>query len=346
MKKFLFLFTVIAALMNFTSCSNGDNPIDVVDPDKPVEIKVSGRALDVVAGTRASFEGITASNKLLAKVMASETSSKYGTADVLHNSTMEFGPTDPVGFDTPKAFPHATTPVYLVGLYPSTTWSAVANDNETSFTFTGIEDVMASTEVETVKNDVADDNHKSLTFHHLLTRLNLTIKAKDANAEEAWGEVTSLQVVSPGNVATVELGTGSESPSSVAPTTVITGGDKVFTFCTIGTDTPFCSTGSPYAWPTTAPTTAQSYALVAPQNNTVTPATPIVYTINIKTKKYSTEDRVVSVPLKVSTGGNDFVGNTAGHEFEVVLTFTASNIEAKATVKPWASGGNGDVDVN
>lgn len=346
MKKFLFLFTVIAALMNFASCSNGDNPIDVVDPDKPVEIKVSGRALDVVAGTRAPFEEITASNKLLAKVMASETSSKYETADVLHDNTMEFGPTDPVGFDTPKAYPHATNPVYLVGLYPSTTWSAVANDNETSFTFTGIEDVMASTEVATVKDDVADNTHKSLTFHHLLTRLNLTIKAKDADAEDAWGAVTSLQVVSPGNVATVELGTGSESPSSVAPTTVFTGGDKVFTFCTIGTDTPFCSTSSAYTWPTTAPTEAQSYALVAPQNNTATPTTPIVYTINIKTVNYSTEDRVVSVPLKVSTGGADFVGNTAGQKFEVVLTFTASNIEATATVKPWNPGGNGDVEVN
>lgn len=345
MKKFLFLFTVIAALMNFTSCSNGDNPIDVVDPDKPVEIKVGGRALDVVAGTRASFEGITASNKLLAKVMASETSSKYGTADVLHDNTMEFGPTDPAGFDTPKAFPHATTPVYLVGLYPSTTWGSVANDNEISFTFTGIEDVMASTEVETVKNDVADDNHKSLTFHHLLTRLNLTIKAKDANAEAAWGAVTSLQVVSPGNVATVKLGTGSETPSSVAPTTTFTGGNNDFTFCTIGTDTPFCSTGSAYVWPASAPTEAQSYALVAPQNNTAT-STPIVYTIKIKTLNYATVDRVVSVPLKVSTGGNDFVGNTAGQEFEVVLTFTASNIEATATVKPWGSGGNGDVDVD
>lgn len=346
MKRFLFLFTVIAALMNFTSCSNNDDPTGV-DPNQPVEIKVGGRALDVVASTRASFEGITASNKLLAKVMASETSSKYGTADVLHDNTMEFGPTDPVGFDTPKAFPHATTPVYLVGLYPSTTWSAVVGDNKTSFTFTGIEDVMASTEVSTVKDDVADNTHKSLTFHHLLTRLNLTIKAKDANAEEAWGAVTSLQVVSPGNVATVELGTGSETPSSVAPTTTFTGGNNNFTFCTIGTDTPFCSTGSAaYAWPTTAPTTAQSYALVAPQNNTATPTTPIVYTINIKTVNYSTEDRVVSVPLKVSTGGADFVGNTAGQKFEVVLTFTASNIEATATVKPWTPGGNGDVDVD
>lgn len=343
MKRFLFLFTVIAALMNFTSCSNNDDPTGV-DPNQPVEIKVGGRALDVVASTRAPFEGITASNTLTAKVMASETSSKYGTADVLHDDFMNFGAAA-VGFTTPKAFPHATNPVYLVGLYPSTTWSAVANDNETSFTFTGIEDVMASTEVATVKDDVADDNHKSLTFHHLLTRLNLTIKAKDASAVAAWGAVTSLQVVSPNNVATVELGTGSETPSSVAPNTTFTGGNQDFTFCTIGTDTPFCSTGAPYAWPATAPTTAQSYALVAPQNNTAT-STPIVYNVKIKTVKYATIDRTVPVTLKVSTGGADFVGNTAGQKFEVVLTFTATNIEATATVKPWTPGGNGDVDVD
>lgn len=344
MKRFLFLFTVIAALMNFTSCSNNDDPAGV-DPNQPVEIKVGGRALDVVASTRAPFEGITASNTLTAKVMASETSSKYATADVLHDDFMNFGAAA-VGFTDPKAFPHATTPVYLVGLYPSTTWTAVAGDNKTSFTFTGIEDVMASTEVATVKDDVADNNHKSLTFHHLLTRLNLTIKAKDASAVAAWGAVTSLQVVSPSDVVMVELGTGSETPSSVAPTTDFTGGNAAdFTFCTIGTDTPFCSTSSAYTLLTTAPTTAQSYALVAPQNNTAT-STPIVYNVKIKTEKYATLDRVVPVPLKVSTGGADFVGNTAGQKFEVVLTFTATNIEATATVKPWTPGGNGDVDVD
>lgn len=343
MKRFLFLFTVIAALMNFTSCSNNDDPTGV-DPNQPVEIKVGGRALDVVASTRAPFDEITASNTLTAKVMASETSSKYATADVLHDDFMNFGAAA-VGFTTPKAFPHATNPVYLVGLYPSTTWTAVAGDNETSFTFTGTEDVMASTEVATVKDDVADNNHKSLTFHHLLTRLNLTIKAKDASAVEAWGAVTSLQVVSPSDVVMVELGTGSETPSSVAPTTDFTGGNAAdFTFCTIGTDTPFCSTGAPYVWPATAPTTAQSYALVAPQDNTAT--TPIKYTIKIRTEKYDAQDRSVDVTLKVSTGGADFVGNTAGKKFEVVLTFTATNIEATATVKPWTPGGNGDVDVD
>lgn len=340
MKRFLFLFTVIAALMNFTSCSNNDDPAGV-DPNQPVEIKVGGRALDVVASTRAPFEGITASNTLTAKVMASETSSKYGTADVLHDDFMNFGAAA-VGFTDPKAFPHATTPVYLVGLYPSTTWTAVANDNETSFTFTGTEDVMASTEVETVKDDVVFNTHKSLTFHHLLTRLNLIVKAKDADAQTAWGGVTLLQVVSPNNVATVKLGTGSETPTSVAPTTTFIGGNQNFNFCTVGTDAVYCSTSSPQALPLTAPTEAQSYALVAPQDNTAT--TPIKYTIKIRTEEYNAQDRSVDVTLMES--GNAFVGSTAGQMFEIVLTFTTTNIEAKATVKPWNPGGNGELDVD
>lgn len=344
MKRFLFLFTVIAALMNFTSCSNNDDPAGV-DPNQPVEIKVSGRALDVVASTRAPFEGITGANKLSAKVMASNTAAKYMAPDVLHVSTMEFGPTDPVGFGDPKPYPHATNPVYLVGLYPSSaTWSSVANDNETSFTFTGIEDVMASTEVATVKDDVVNGTHKSLTFHHLLTKLNLGIKAKDDNASLAWGSVTSLQVVSPNNVATVKLGTGSETPESVAPTTTFTGGNQDFTFCAIGLDTPFCSGTSPYGWPATIGVVGQSYALVAPQNTTDA-ATPIVYTIKVRTEKYNITDRVVPVTLK-DTDGNNFVGSTAGQMFDISLTFTATNIEAKATVKPWITGGNGDVDVD
>lgn len=344
MKRFLFLFTVIAALMNFTSCSNNDDPAGV-DPNQPVEIKVGGRALDVVASTRAPFDEITASNTLTAKVMASETSSKYGTADVLHDDFMNFGAAA-VGFTDPKAFPHATTPVYLVGLYPSTTWTAVAGDNKTSFTFTGTEDVMASNQVATVKNDVISNTHKSLTFHHLLTRLNLTVQAKDADARTAWGEVESLKVVSTNDKVTVTLGTGDATVTP--PDTIFAGGEKEFDFYNIGTDTPYCSSTSKQTLPIVggnpAPTT-QSYALVAPQGDAS--AAEIVYTIKVKTTNHNTTERVVYVPLKIATNGANFANqSTAGKKFEVVLTFTATNIEATATVKPWTPGGNGDVDVD
>lgn len=340
MKRFLFLFTVIAALMNFTSCSNNDDPSGV-DPNKPVEIKVGGRALDVVANTRAPFGGITASNKLLAKVMAANTAAKY-TSDQLHDNTMEFGPTDAVGFTNPKAYPHATDNVYLVGMYPATGWT-VTNDVEAVYTFTGKEDVMASNEVATVKDDVVNKTHKSLTFHHLLTRLNLTIQAKDAAAETAWGQVKSLKVVSTNDKVTVTLGSGSDA---VVPDTVFAGGNKEFDFYNIGADTPYCSAASMQTLPlaNTNPTT-QSYALVAPQGDAA--ATEIGYTIKVKTVNYDTTERDIYVPLKVSTGGANLANqSTIGKMFEIVLTFTTTDIEAKATVKPWTPGGNGDVDVN
>lgn len=339
MKRFLFLFTVIAALMNFTSCSNNDDPAGV-DPNQPVEIKVGGRALDVVASTRAPFDGITASNTLTAKVMAANTAAKY-TTDQLHDNFMVFGPTDAVGFTVPKAYPHATDNVYLVGMYPSTGWN-VATDVNADFTFTGKEDVMVSNEVATVKDDVVNDTQKSLTFHHLLTRLNLTIQAKDADAQTAWGQVKSLKVVSTNDKVMVTLGTGTDA---IAPDTVFTGGNKEFDFYNIGADTPYCSASSMQTMPLASASPAtQSYALVAPQGDAS--ATQIVYTLKVKTENYDTTEKVVYVPLKVSTGGVNVVGSTAGKMFEVVLTFTATNIEATATVKPWTPGGNGDVDVD
>lgn len=339
MKRFLFLFTVIAALMNFTSCSNNDDPAGV-DPNQPVEIKVGGRALDVVASTRAPFDEITASNTLTAKVMAANTAAKY-TTDQLHDNFMVFGPTDAVGFTVPKAYPHATDNVYLVGMYPSTGWN-VATDVNADFTFTGKEDVMVSNEVATVKDDVVNDTQKSLTFHHLLTRLNLTIQAKDADAQTAWGQVKSLKVVSTNDKVMVTLGTGTDA---IAPDTVFTGGNKEFDFYNIGADTPYCSASSMQTMPlASASPTTQSYALVAPQGDAS--ATQIVYTLKVKTENYDTTEKVVYVPLKVSTGGVNVVGSTAGKMFEVVLTFTTTDIEAKATVKPWTPGGNGDVDVD
>lgn len=340
MKKFLFLFTVIAALMNFTSCSNGDNPIDVVDPDKPVEIKVSGRALDVVAGTRAPFDGVIANGDALnARVIASITQNVYTTP--LHDNFMNFGATA-VGFTAPKAYPHAVNPVYLVGLYPSDLWDATTTGTDKiSFTFTGKEDVMASNQVATVKNDVISNTHKSLTFHHLLTRLNLTVQAKDDDARTAWGQVKSLKVVSTNYKVTVTLGTGTDA---IAPDTVFAGGEKEFDFYNIGADTPYCNAAQTLPLESDNPTT-QSYALVAPQGDAS--ATEIGYTIKVTTTNYNTTERVIYVPLKVSTNGANFANqSTAGKKFEVVLTFTATNIEATATVIPWALGGNGDVDVD
>lgn len=342
MKRFLFLFTVIAALMNFTSCSNNDDPTGV-DPNKPVEIKVGGRALDVVASTRAPFDGVIASGDALnARVIASTTQNVYSTP--LHDNFMNFGAAA-VGFTAPKAYPHALNPVYLVGLYPSTLWDATTTGaDKISSTFTGKEDVMASNQVATVKNDVISNTHKSLTFHHLLTRLNLTVQAKDADARTAWGQVESLKVVSTNDKVTVTLGTGDATVTP--PDTLFAGGEKEFDFYNIGADTPYCSSSSKQTLPlvSDSPTT-QSYALVAPQGDAS--ATEIGYTIKVTTTNHNTTERVIYVPLKVTTNGVNFANqSTIGKKFEVVLTFTATNIEATATVKPWTPGGNGDVDVN
>lgn len=336
MRKFLLSFAVITTAMCFSSCSKDDAIINV-EPGEQVEIKVGARALDVIANTRAPFEGaVGAENELNARVIASTSLGVY--TSLLHDNFMNFGDVA-VGFTIPKAYPHATKPVYLVGLYPSTGWdTTVATGSKISTTFTGKEDVMASNEVSTVKNDVISNTQKTLTFHHLLTRLNLTIKAKDADAIAAWGNVTSLKVVSPDNKVTVTLGTG--DAANTAPTATFEA-DGVNPFDFYAGETAYCT--SPQAL-TLAPAAAQSYSMVSPKDNSGT-SNPIIYTIKLKTGNHTAE-KEVNVPLTVTAGGSNFIGNTAGKMFNILLTFTATEIEAKATVKAWDAGGNTELEVN
>lgn len=337
MRKFLLSFTVIAASMYFASCSN-DETIIGVNPGEQVEIKVGARALDVIANTRAPFEGTVGTGNLLnARVIASTTTEVY--ASPLHDNFMNFGASTIVGFTASKAYPSATDPVFLVGLYPSDVWDGTTTGNDKiSRTFTGKEDVMASNEVSTVRNDVIAGPYKSLTFHHLLTRLNLTIKAENQDAINAWGNVTSLKVVS-NNKVTVTLGTGS---ATVAPTATFEDDLVVNPFDFYAGETAYCTTPQTLPLAINNPT-AQSYALVAPLQNSDA-NTEVIYTIKLTTVNH-TSVKEVSVPLKVAIGGANFTGNTAGKKFEVALTFKATDIQATATVKEWTAGGEGSAEV-
>lgn len=352
MKKFLTLMAVATTAMCFTGCSKSDGIDDEVDngSNKPVEIKVGGRALSITPGanTRTPVEDGTAAYPLIARVLASNTAKKYvnSPTDLLKDGTMEFSAAaTSIGFkEGPVLYPNATAPVYLVGLYPALqdpparNWTIDTNGDKASYEFEGSQDVMATNEVTTTRSDIIGNNFKTLTFHHLLTRLNLIVQAEDATAKGLWGDVKSIKVKSPNNLVTVTF----KTEDSTVPTYKFDGGDTDLSFFNTTNDIAL-ENDTPLPLPvyqsgTTLP--AQSYSLVAPKVGGVgAPPSQVIYELIVTTTEHPNA-YTVTVPLK-GYDGSAFTGDTQGEQFTITLSFNTTEIKAKANVTPWGPGGSG-----
>lgn len=336
MRKSLLFLAVVSTAMYLTSCSKSDGPGPGGDgPGQPVDIKLGGQTLSVSPGTKAPIDGIPASG-LTARVLASNTSLKYESPNMFKDGTMKFmSTTTAAGFEGGGVpYPHATNPVHLVGLFPtapSADWTITANGTKAVYAFNGSHDVMATKEVATTREDATTGHtYKTLKFHHLLTRLNITVQATDANAATAWGQVTSITVKSPAEEVTVTFEKGNDA----RPTNVFTEVDTWLNVYGIGTEAVLPATTLPLV--ATIPA-AQGYIMVAPKDGQTT--TQVEYDLIVITDKYPA-GYPISVPLEASPGAA-FNDKTQGLQFDIKLTFNATEIKAFATVEPWGTGGSG-----
>lgn len=341
MRKSLLFLAVVSTAMYLTSCSKSDGPGPGGDvPGQPVDIKLGGQTLSVSPGTKAPIDGIPATG-LTARVLASNTSLKYeGAGELIKDGTMKFmTTTTAVGFENGGVpYPHATNPVHLVGLFPtapSADWTINSGGASAKYTFNGSHDVMATKEVETKREDgTALGTYKTLKFHHLLTRLNFTVQATDANAATAWGQVTSITVKSPAEEVTVTFEKGNDARTANA----FTAADTWLNVFGIGTEAVLPATTLPLV---TSTPTAQGYIMVAPKDGQTT--TPVKYDMIVITDNYPA-GYPVSVSLE-SSPGVDFNNDTQGLQFDIKLTFNATDIKAFATVEPWGTGGSGGATI-
>lgn len=332
MRKFLSIFTVTTTLIGLAGCSQSEITEPVVDTNQPVEIKVAGKTLGITSHTRAPFEG-DGQVAIDARLIVSSTDLNYTT--MVANDTIEFAAGADSGFDPAVPYPHSTNSVYLVGLYPPAAeadWTIASGS--ASFTFDGTHDVMATRQVETKRTDgtASPTTYPLMTFHHLLTRLNLCVQAEDEAAQAAWGGVTSITVKSPNGIAITFEKEATPPTASTKPTSLCSGTAIDFPFYNKGLDTKFTIGTIPLQ--ATTPT-AQSYSLVAPPSSTTTEAS---YDLLVVTDNHA--GYAINVPLK-NTGGTDYIGDARGLQFDITLTFTATNIMAKATVNKWEDGGTG-----
>lgn len=346
MRKIFLSLMAVAALMTIASCSKSDDIDGKVTGDN-VEIKLSGKALSITPESRAAFEGITSTNSLEAKIIASSNDEVYNGGDMVKDGKMIFtdngttakGFLNASGVADPAYYPHATNSVYLVGLYPYSGWTVAGDGKTATYTFNGSQDIMAAPAATTTRSQAVAGTYPTLTFDHLLTRLNITLQAQDAAAVAAWGKVTSLKLKDSKNADNITV-TLKQGTAPVASAFTASGATADFDCRKVTGDVAIDGTTNALELPLTTPATPQAYVLAAPKNVT---AGTTAYTLEVTTENHTTA-YPVNIVLK-NTLSTDFSGDTQKLYFDVTLTFTATQIKAKATVNAWSPGGSGSGSV-
>jgi hypothetical protein len=177
-----------------------------------------------------------------------------------------------------------------------------------------------------------------LTFKHLLTKLEVSVKAKEDASILKWGKINSIVLTAINgqlikNNVTITLADGS------AASTAFEGSSTDFPFYGIGsdgayTDGKFDNAGIDLT--TTA--TKVAYSLIPPYDNVVG-ETPTKLTFKFAT------DKATSLPTEVSL---PVVGYTQGRAYSITFTFDAVDnpILSSATVIPWENSGSAETEVH
>ncbi len=312
-----------------TACSN-EELVPVVHSDD-VQITLNSTTIEASgAATRAPFEGaIGIANKLKARVIASRNSSFTGSAHA--NGTMTFAGSA-AGYDAgatgTTTYP-TTGAVYVFGLYPDAGWTY--NAGKADFTFTGKEDVMATSQVETTATDVAPGGtYQTLSFGHLLTKLEVKMNATAAAIAE-FGNITAIRLVDVQNKVSVD-NTGTTMATPIFSGSI----DLNFYGLSVSADNAKVYSSSAISNVSlTNDSKPVAYAMVAPVTASATPNAG-EYVLEIVTSK---GPKTVDIDLKTADG-SAFSGTTAGYAFGISLYFKSINeIMADVKVDDWISEG-------
>lgn len=313
--------------------------------DNEIKLAVSSISVDV----KSAYDATTpdADNPLFARVYASSNADfsgiEYGDTEGYMNFTSDAltGFTDAQKTPTPKYY-DADADVHLAGFYPAVSaegsekWaiSSASGTPTATFTFNGDDDVMV-TDIITVNKNSATEA-RDLKFQHLLTQLELKVKAGSSAASTEWGGLYDIQLAK----------VGGADPDNTVTVTYPAGGSRQAAFSGAATDTGvgFISgedytQESPYTLTTTE--TSVGYILCEPVTDASTSDED--YTIILQTKGRG--EQTIPVELKKAGNTESFDGNTAGYKFTVTLTFNVNEIQATATIEPWKPGGNSDITV-
>ncbi len=312
--------------------------------DNEIKLAVSSISVDVKSAYDATTPG--ADNPLFARVYASSNADFSGPEYGDTEGYMNFTSNNLTGFidaekkSTPKYY-DADADVHLAGFYPAVSaegskkWaiSSASGTPTATFTFNGDDDVMV-TDIITVNKNSATAA-RDLKFQHLLTQLELKVKAGSSAASTEWGGLYDIQLAK----------VGGADPDNTVTVTYPAGGSRQAAFSGAATTGVGFISGEDYTqekpYILTTTETSVGYILCEPVTDASTSDED--YTIILQTEGRG--EQTIPVELKKKDKTESFEGNTAGYKFTVTLTFNVNEIQATATIEPWKPGGNSDITV-
>lgn len=334
MKKYL-LFAFSLCLLSACGSDEGISP----ENTEQVPIMLSAKSLSIGVETKAPYILTTpnADTTLVARVISSQATGNYST--LYSDGSMTFVSAAKVGYTgTPTGtnyYPANDALLYFSGLHPSADWT-LSGTNQASRTFNGSIDVMYAKEVSAKKTT----SPAALAFDHLLTLLHVSVKAADAAAITAWGNITKIELTQAGENAVkgkVEVTMGTTLSSSFSVVSEVT----VIPFYTASESDEVIAYGSTEF---TSQTLTTSEALAAySMVEAITADGTKDYTLKIYSAN-NTAGTSVDIGLK-GTGGSNFTSTTQGKSFDIALTFSTTAIEATATVAAWTPSGGAEIIV-
>lgn len=309
MKALVFSMLAIASLV---ACTNESDPINEVDNEKPVEIKLNAGISAVETKTSgAVLPGEAVDDVALVKVdVPSDGTLDWAeaTTPLAANIAAIIGgeTAGAIRFDEPQYYPTMeTTVTHLIGYHPKGSY-AIAGGKITFASITGQEDIMCSNAVSGTKKQQISN---ALAFEHKLTQLSFILKANDNEAITAWGKVKSITLINQKTSAELTLSNGSLVFNGLATGTISAYTDNV---------------GIPLTINNVDQITGKTIMVEAQQSE---------YRIKIVTEN----NTGIDIPLKEGTTTESLKGlpSTA---YTVTLTFQSKNIIATATIGQWETG--------
>lgn len=305
MKALVFSMLAIASMV---ACTSESDPINEVDNEKPVEIKMTAGINVVSTKSTGPIQQEDAVDDVVFVRADGAEAPTWTTATVASIDAKIAATTGAITFTPAQFYPTNGDNAYLIGYHPKEKGSLTSG----VITYTGLtgqEDIMYAAVVEGTKTDAGTALEPA--FNHKLTQISFQAIAS-TEAATAWGEVTSISLINQKTGATLALTDG-----ALAFTGEATGAIPVVT--------------TPTALETTATAIGEAIMVEAAQAE---------YKIKVVTEN----NEGIEISLKEGSTTESLQG-LASTAYTVTLTFQGKDITATATIGEWNPGsGNGTVE--
>lgn len=289
------------AMAAMVSCTNEIETLDQpkVNENEPVEIVLNGGVNELT--TKAAIQPGAAFTAQVIAIKNDATDYNtllWGQA----NGNISIDTNGKVTFTNPQYYPADGSSIKMRGFAPQS--SSITN-GVVSYEINGTQDIMIAPEISA---DKTNNTNKKLEFAHLLTQLQIKVKAEDQAAIDAWGTITSISINA---VKTLDLNlsTGKIAAKATDPVSADLSleGFQTGQALTAVADDQAVSAGS---------------IMLLPSKT--------AYKLKITTSKVT--DKEIEISLAETLASNAHV---------ITVTFKASEITVTATAGQWTTGTTG-----